>query len=486
MKILIIEPYQLDRQYDIRSRLPGLGPVTVATLLHQAGHEVEVVSEYVSHLDEEDLDDADLVGISITTFNARRGFEIAGWTKKPVVFGGMHASLMPEECLEYGDYVIRGDGHSMVELAACLDHGEGDIRRIPNLAYRSGGETVFNCRTAASLNVIPDFCLVRDHYRFNLNRLLRVPILISASRGCQYRCDFCAVKSVYPDVRKKEVDVVLKDIRTQTKRNRHALSWLLPRCVWITDDNFFADIPWAKEVLRGLAALRTGYSIMIQARVEIAKDRGLLELMRKAGVARVYLGIETLSQESLDAFRKRTTVEEIRMAVDAIKSFDIDVHGLFVFGDDGFMPGDSLRIGNFVRDHSLDGALIQPLTPYPGTQFFQSLQTQGRILHKDWQDYNGKVVFRPRNMTPAQLQREVALCYRHVYSLKQVVGWLFSRKRTPRMAILGDALMRRREARKMEKYAEELLSADSRKLKFEKDCRHCLTGVFPQATIKKD
>ena len=314
---------------------------------------------------------------------------------------------------------------------------------------------------------------MRDFYRFNLNRLLRVPILVSASRGCQYRCDFCAVKTVYPDVRKKRVDVVLKDVETQTKRNRHLLSRLLPRCVWITDDNFFADLSWAKEVLRGLAELRTGYSIMIQARVEIAKDRELLDLMRKAGVARVYLGIETLSQESLDAFRKGITVQGIRTAVEAIKSFNIDVHGLFVFGDDGFMPGDSLRTAEFVRDHSLDGALIQPLTPYPGTQFFQSLQAQGRILHKDWHDYNGKVVFLPRNMTPAQLQREVALCYRHVYSVKQVVKWLFSRKRTPRMAILGDALMRRRKARKMERYAEELLPTDGRKLEPEEGCRHC-------------
>ena len=139
MKILIIEPYHLDRQYDITSQLPGLGAVTVATLLHQAGHEVEVVSEYVSRLDEKGLDDADLVGISITTFNAGRGFEIAGRTNRPVVFGGMHASLMPEECLEYGDYVIRGDGHPVVELAACLDRGEGDIRRIPNLVYPPGG-----------------------------------------------------------------------------------------------------------------------------------------------------------------------------------------------------------------------------------------------------------------------------------------------------------------------------------------------------------
>jgi len=117
MNINIIEPYNLNRRYDIRSLTPNLGPVVIATWLREKGHKVEVISEYVTKLNLDLLNQADLIGISITTYNAKRGYEVARQIKKPIVFGGVHASLLPEECLNYGDYVIRGDGHSIVHLA---------------------------------------------------------------------------------------------------------------------------------------------------------------------------------------------------------------------------------------------------------------------------------------------------------------------------------------------------------------------------------
>jgi len=110
MKIIILEPYDLNERYDIRSLTPNPGPIVIASLLKQSGHDVEVISEYVTKLNIEDLKRADLVGISIATYNAAKGFNIARKLKKPVVFGGFHASLMPEECLNYGDYVISGRG----------------------------------------------------------------------------------------------------------------------------------------------------------------------------------------------------------------------------------------------------------------------------------------------------------------------------------------------------------------------------------------
>ena len=117
MNIKILEPYDLNSRYDIRSLTPNPGPVVIASLLKQNGHEVEVISEYVTKLNLNELKDADLIGISITTYNANKGYKIARQINKPVVFGGFHASLMTEECLDFGDYVIRGDGHSIVKLA---------------------------------------------------------------------------------------------------------------------------------------------------------------------------------------------------------------------------------------------------------------------------------------------------------------------------------------------------------------------------------
>ena len=129
MNIKIIEPRHLAKKYDIGSLTPNLGPITIGSLLKQRGHNVEVISEYVTKLDLKEIYDADLVGISITTYNAKKGFEIAQSIKMPIVFGGFHASLMPEECLNYGDYVIKGDGHSIVALADFLNNRRIILRR---------------------------------------------------------------------------------------------------------------------------------------------------------------------------------------------------------------------------------------------------------------------------------------------------------------------------------------------------------------------
>jgi len=196
MNIKIIEPYDLNKRYDIRSLTPNPGPVVVASLLKKHDHDVEVVSEYVTALNIEELDSADLVGISITTYNAKRGYKIAQKIEKPVVFGGFHASLMPEECLEFGDYVIRGDGYSIVKLADYINDKESkDLRQIPNLVYRQNGKVVFNKLESGAINIVPDYGLVKNYYKVNLNRLLRIPLLVNGSRGCHCNCAFCSIKT---------------------------------------------------------------------------------------------------------------------------------------------------------------------------------------------------------------------------------------------------------------------------------------------------
>jgi len=137
---------------------PNLGPIIIATLLEQQGHHVEVISEYVTKLYLKEIVEADLVGISIHTYNAQRGFEIARELKKPIVFGGSHASLMPQECLKYGDYAMIGDGHSIVDLVDFLDNRRIDnISQVSNLVYKAGDEIIYNQKETKTINIIPNF-----------------------------------------------------------------------------------------------------------------------------------------------------------------------------------------------------------------------------------------------------------------------------------------------------------------------------------------
>jgi radical SAM superfamily enzyme YgiQ (UPF0313 family) len=462
MRIKIVEPYSRDRRYDMRSLTPSLGPVVIASLLKQNGHEAEVISEYVTQFNLRELDEADLVGISLTTYNAARGFEIARTITRPIVFGGFHAALMPEECLNYGDYVIQGDGYSILELADRLSgKGTGDIREIPNLVFKRNGEILYTRLESKAIDVIPDFSLVRDYDKFNLNSLLRIPMLANASRGCPHNCAFCCIREVYKDHAKKDKSVVVRSIQFLAKP-KHFLARLFPRIIWITDDNFFSDMKWAKDVLEELTRIRTGCELVLQARVEIGYDERLLDLLRRAGISRLYLGIETLRQGSLDPVEKNVPLANLERAVRNIRRHGIDIFGLFVFGDDEFMEGDGARVAAFVRRNGISGVLVQPLTPFPGTELFRRLKAENRISSENWSEYNGKVVFQPKHVTPQKLLEEIYTCYRKVYSPLLVMKYLLCGKKGLRLGFLGEALFRHLEGMKMHRYIKERLTAGPR------------------------
>lgn len=458
MNIKIIEPYGLNNKYDVRSLNPNLGPVVIASLLKQAGHRVEVISEYVSGLNIKEIIEADLVCISITTYNAKRGYEIARQIQRPIVFGGYHASLMPDECLAFGDYVIRGDGHPIVQLAAYLESGKiGDISKIPNLVYKKSGSIIHNNAESRAINTLTDHSLVRNFYRPGLRRLLRIPRLVNASRGCQHVCSFCSIKEIHPDCINRQEDIIINEIKVLINF-QPVLSRLLPRVIWITDDNFFSDKAWAKSILKKLAALKTKYSYVLQARVDVAEDEEVLDLLKKANVGRLYLGIESINQRSLNNFKKNQSLANVRHALSKIKEHGIDVFGLFVFGDDEFKIGDGKKVAEFVKQAGMVGVLVQPLTPFPGTRLFRQLKKEGRILHENWQDYNGKVVFRPRNLTPAELMHEIYVCYKSVYSPLQLAKYMIVGKKGTKLGVIGEALLRYLEWHKCKNYIREKLS----------------------------
>jgi radical SAM superfamily enzyme YgiQ (UPF0313 family) len=435
-----------------------MGPIIIASLLKHEGHTVEVLSEYVTEFSMEEINTADLVGISITTYNAKRGYEIAQQVKKPVVFGGFHASLLPEECLDYGDYVITGDGHSVVGLVDYLGQEASDaIGQIPNLVYKIGEKIIYNHTETKAINVVPDFSLVKNYYKNNLNRILRIPLLTSASRGCHCNCTFCAIKAIFPDFKKKDKNTLIKDIQSQLKK-QHFFAKFLPRIVWITDDNFFSDKEWAKDVLRELIKLKSSYRFVIQARPDIATDDELLDLLKEAKFGIVYMGIESLNQNSLDNFNKDLTLREIEFAITKIRNHGINVHGLFVFGDDEFKKGDGLKVAEFVKKQKLSGVLIQPLIPFPRTKLYANLKREGRLLHENWQHYNGKVVFKPQNMTAAELQKEIYDCYKKVFSPLRVIRFLLKGPKGFKLAGFGEARFRHLEWQKKKNYIKDKLS----------------------------
>ena len=183
--------------------------------------------------------------------------------------------------------------------------------------------------------------------------------------------------------------------------------------------------------------------------------------MKKARVGRVYLGIETLRSDSLRNFNKNIFLSDVEYAIRRFREFGIDVHGLFVFGDDEFRKGDGREVAEFVKRKRLCGALIQPLTPFPGTRLFKKMEKDNRLLHRNWRWYGDKIVFRPTNMSPAELQKEIYDCYRSVFSLARVAKFLLKGKRGFRLEFLGEGLMRHLEWRTMKRYIQDHLTVQA-------------------------
>ena len=210
----------------------------------------------------------------------------------PVIMGGAHPTFMPDESLEYADFVIRGEGeHSLVELLEHLENGTPALTGIKGLSYRDrDGRNVHNPSREfiEDLDSLPepDFSLVH-----NWNPSNTYPV--STSRGCPYDCKFCSVIQMFGrSYRFKSVEATLKELKYVASVSKATK--------FIVDDNFAANKRRTKEILRGMIAegIKTRWSA--QVRTDVARDPELLRLMADSGCHTLYIGFESINPATLE------------------------------------------------------------------------------------------------------------------------------------------------------------------------------------------
>jgi radical SAM superfamily enzyme YgiQ (UPF0313 family) len=390
MKIVFIEPSATEANVYSKLHMPLLGPVYLGTILRNRGHEVEIYHEDICRPDYARIQ-ADLVGISILTSTARRGYEIAHkFPREKVIIGGVHASLLPEEALQYARQVVLGEAEEVI-----IDIAEG---RRPEPIVR--GEAV---RELDKLP-FPDFSLIKG-YRADSSI---VPI--STSRGCPFDCTFCSVTKVFGrSYRFRSAANILEELRSRDANQ-----------FFFCDDNFAAN-PVRTRVLLELMDKYRIKNWTCQVRCDVAKDDTLISLMRKAGCCVVCVGFESINSKTLQAYQKKQSLEDIINAIRAFHKKKIKIHGMFVLGsdeDNERTVWDTLR---FTIKQKIDTIQMMILTPLPGTKVYNDLKSQQRIFTHDWSLYDGQhVVFRPKLLSARQLQLNVASAYSRFYSLSQV------------------------------------------------------------------
>ncbi len=342
--------------------------------------------------------DVSLVAISTCTFSARRAYEIAALYRGqgiPVVLGGIHPTLAPDEAQEHCDVVAVGDAEAVwPQILADASKGCLQPRYQP-------------ATPAPAVPVEPD----RSVYRLRSYLPLR---LVQFGRGCRHCCEFCSVQAMYGRTTvRRSVDQVIAELETCRARR-----------VFFVDDNMLGDRAALYELLRALLPLRLRWSSQMD--LTIADDPELLDLLRPSGCQSLTIGFESLSQDGLAAMGKgwsQATAYRDRLA--RLRRAGIMIYGTFVHGHDGETPADIVSTLRFAREERLFLANFNPLQPFPGTPLFARLQAQGRLRYERWwlePSYRWhQALFEPGNMSADQLTNACCRARQDFHSLASVL-----------------------------------------------------------------
>jgi anaerobic magnesium-protoporphyrin IX monomethyl ester cyclase len=417
VKIRLIEPAPAHVHMWSYTFYPRLGLPMIGAALKAAGHDVVIYCPQLAPIDWDDALDADLVGISTTTSTAPAGYEMSARFRAagvPTIIGGSHVTFMADEALEHADYVARGEGGDalMLELLQAI-RGERDLETIAGLSFRQDGGAVHNAARAACADLdtlpVPDLSLIAGAEG------MRATTPIMTSWGCPFACNFCSVTAMFGrKYRYRSAKHVMAEI--EAKR---------PQTIFFYDDNFAADRRRLKRFLR--LFIDSGLTVpwWAQVRTDIADDPELLDLLRRSKCERLAMGLESVSQETLDSFDKSQSLDDIVRAIDTLHDYGIKTHGMFVLGADTDTPETIRDTVRFARRHHIDTLMLNILTPAPGTRQYAEMDAEGRIFDRRWDLYDGQhVVFTPSRMTPEELQRETLRAYARFYSFGQWLKYL--------------------------------------------------------------
>lgn len=407
MNIVLFNPApRSGKQVQRRVELP-LSLLCPATPLDRQGYQIKIIDEFANPAWREALLDAlaqkpVCFGVTCMTgpqiLHALEGCRIVRerYPDVPIVWGGVHASLLPEQTLEnpFVDIVVVGEGEeTFPELVKALEAGT-PLSEVVGLYYKENGKIYSTgLRPFVNLNAQPplSYHLINmDHYRRQLFGVDHISF--NSSRGCTFRCSFC-----WDPVMHKRKWRAMQPETVLDHLNRIAKDYRM-RGFLFTDDHFFIDVDRAYRILEGI--VRTGLNISIsklQIRSDLINrlDHDFLELMVRAGVKRLSVGVESGSQRILDLIKKDISVEEIIEANRKLISYPIVPVYLFMMGLPTETPEDfakSVRLAILLTDENPRAVkTFNIYTPYPGTELYDLTVQLGLKEPKrleDWAHFN--------------------------------------------------------------------------------------------------
>ncbi|HLE11413.1 MAG: hypothetical protein A2504_17340 [Bdellovibrionales bacterium RIFOXYD12_FULL_39_22] len=404
MKITFIMP-SIGRKADTPSYLRTwqMEPLPIATLaaLTPPAVEREFFDDRMDEINFETK--TDLVAITVETYTARRSYEISYEFRKrgiPVIMGGFHPTLVPDEVAQYADSVFIGEAEGMWQQVL-TDLKLRDLKKT----YRATRPELYD--------VVPDRSIFKGKKYLNLG-------LIETGRGCAFNCDFCTIQKFYKkSYRYRQIEGVIKEI-----------SALKYRFYFFVDDNIVANPQHAKELFRALIPLKIQW--FTQGSINMSDDPEMLDLMKQSGCVGVLIGFESLNDATLSSMNKNINLQYDRdKSIMKLYDAGIRIYATFVFGNDNDTREDFDKVFEFALRHRMFITAFNHLVPFPGTDLYTRLKNEGRLRdEKYWlnHDYHfGDVSYHPKNFSHEEL-RDLCFSYRNkFYSWGSILKRLFNR-----------------------------------------------------------
>jgi radical SAM superfamily enzyme YgiQ (UPF0313 family) len=348
---------------------------------------------------------AELVGISLMTSTALRGYEIAdGFRRRgiKVVLGGMHVFFLPEEALAHADSIVIGEAEY-----AWNDLLDDFLAGRMKASYR-----------AAELHDLKG--LPRPRLDLLKPGAYSFPNIVETSRGCPHKCNYCAVSEFWGSrFRFRPVEEVIEEIKSLPSGN-----------LLFIDDNMFGHSSRSKELFQAMISLKRRW--VGQGDLRLARDPELLDLAARSGCKWIFMGFETTSVENLRSLGKAklNNAPEYGQSISAIHRAGIKILGSFMFGLDNDGPDVFARTVDFCIENQLEGANFYILTPMPGTRLFDDMKERNRIEDFNWSRYDANhVVINPARMSKKELMEGYIRSYRTFYSIHSIFRRSFATRR---------------------------------------------------------
>jgi len=399
-KLLLINPVS-QISGGLLSRFSTFEPLSLAYIaaVTPPAWDIKIADENFGQLP---LEDADLVGITAFTSNINRAYDLARMYRQrniKVVLGGIHASMLPDEALQFANAVVVGEAEEIWEKV--IDDFDNN---------RLSGKYLGPRLDLNHFKTKPRRDLMNPNYLFQS---------VQTSRGCPFNCDFCSVsKYLGRTYRQRRPEDVLEELEEISGKY---IFFLDDNLVGYTDESKSRAMELFEEMIR--RGLKKKW--WMQTSINTADDETLLKLAGQSGCMFAFVGFESISEESLKAMKKginiKIGVENYKRVIRAFHRHGIGVVGSFIIGNDHESPAYYRELARFLVAAGVDVLQMTILTPLPGTALMERMQKQRRLLYDnfpdDWVKYRlSYVVQKPVDVDPDTIYMGNNYIKHHIYS----------------------------------------------------------------------